>query len=76
MTLFKGNRKYPNPATVTDDPRTHTLALQQIIEALNVGQRRVGTHSARPAATVPMAASTKLSVVPSATAMDQPIGSK
>lgn len=40
MTLFKGNRKYPNPATVTDDPRTHTLALQQIIEALNVGQRR------------------------------------
>jgi hypothetical protein len=40
MTTFKGNRKYPNAATVTEDPRTHTLALQQIIEALNVGQRR------------------------------------
>lgn len=40
MTEFKGNRRYPNPITVTDDPRSHTLALQQIIEALNVGQRR------------------------------------
>lgn len=40
MTTFKANRKFPNPATVTDDPKSHTLALQQIIEALNVGQRR------------------------------------
>lgn len=40
MTTFKGNRKYPNPVTVTDDPKSHTLALQQIIEALNTGQRR------------------------------------
>ena len=37
---FTSNRKYPNPQTVTDDPRSHTLALQQIIEALNIGQRR------------------------------------
>lgn len=40
MTTFKANRKFPNPITVTDDTRSHTLALQQIIEALNVGQRR------------------------------------
>lgn len=40
MTTFKANRKFPNPVTVTDDPKSHTLALQQIIEALNVGQRR------------------------------------
>jgi hypothetical protein len=40
MTTFKANRKFPNPITVTDDPRSHTLALQQVIEALNVGQRR------------------------------------
>ncbi len=40
MTTFKGNRKFPNPITVTDDPRSHTLALQQVIEALNIGQRR------------------------------------
>lgn len=40
MTTFKGNRRYPNPVTVTEDPRSHTLALQQIIEALNTGQRR------------------------------------
>lgn len=40
MTTFKANRKFPNPITVTDDARSHTLALQQIIEALNVGQRR------------------------------------
>lgn len=40
MTAFKSNRKYPNPVTVTDDPHTHTLALQQVIEALNIGQRR------------------------------------
>lgn len=40
MTTFKANRKFPNPITVTDDPKSHTLALQQIIEALNVGQRR------------------------------------
>lgn len=40
MTTFKANRKFPNPITVTDDPRSHTLALQQIIEALNIGQRR------------------------------------
>lgn len=40
MTTFKANRKFPNPITVTDDPKSHTLALQQIIEALNIGQRR------------------------------------
>lgn len=40
MTTFKANRKFPNPITVTDDPRSHTLALQQVIEALNIGQRR------------------------------------
>lgn len=40
MTTYKSNRRYPNPITVTDDPHTHTLALQQIIEALNIGQRR------------------------------------
>jgi hypothetical protein len=40
MTTFKANRKFPNPVTVTDDPRSHTLALQQVIEALNIGQRR------------------------------------
>lgn len=40
MTTFKANRKFPNPITVTDDTKSHTLALQQIIEALNVGQRR------------------------------------
>ena len=40
MTTFKANRKFPNPITVTDDPKSHTLALQQVIEALNVGQRR------------------------------------
>lgn len=40
MTTLKANRKFPNPITVTDDPRSHTLALQQVIEALNVGQRR------------------------------------
>ena len=40
MTTFKANRKFPNPITVTDDTKSHTLALQQIIEALNIGQRR------------------------------------
>lgn len=40
MTTFKANRKFPNPITVTDDPKSHTLALQQVIEALNIGQRR------------------------------------
>jgi hypothetical protein len=40
MTIFKANRKFPNPITVNDEPRSHTLALQQIIEALNIGQRR------------------------------------
>ena len=40
MTVFKANRKFPNPITVTDDTRSHTLALQQVIEALNIGQRR------------------------------------
>lgn len=40
MTVFKANRKFPNPITVTDDPKSHTLALQQVIEALNIGQRR------------------------------------
>lgn len=40
MTTFKSNRRYPTPVTVTDDPRSHTLALQQMIEALNIGQRR------------------------------------
>jgi len=40
MTTFKANRKFPNPITVNDDPRSHTLALQQVIEALNIGQRR------------------------------------
>lgn len=40
MTTFKSNRRYPNPVTVTDDPRSHTLAIQQMIEALNVAQRR------------------------------------
>lgn len=40
MTTFKANRKFPNPITVTDDPKSHTLALQQIIEALSIGQRR------------------------------------
>jgi hypothetical protein len=37
---FTSNRKFPTPVTVTDDPRTHTLALQQVIEALAIGQRR------------------------------------
>ena len=40
MTTFTANRKFPNPVTVTDDPKSHTLALQQVIEALNIGQRR------------------------------------
>ena len=40
MTTFKANRKLPNPITVTDDPKSHTIALQQVIEALNIGQRR------------------------------------
>jgi len=40
MTTFKANRRFPNPITVTDDPKSHTLALQQVIEALNIGQRR------------------------------------
>lgn len=40
MTTFKANRRYPNPVTVTEDTKSHTLALQQIVEALNVGQRR------------------------------------
>jgi len=40
MTVFKANRKFPNPITVTDDPKSHTLALQQVIEALSIGQRR------------------------------------
>ena len=40
MTVFKANRKFPNPITVTDDSKSHTIALQQIIEALNIGQRR------------------------------------
>ncbi len=40
MTTLKANRRFPNPITVTDDPKSHTLALQQVIEALNVGQRR------------------------------------
>jgi len=40
MTVFKANRKFPNPITVTDDTKSHTLALQQVIEALNIGQRR------------------------------------
>ncbi len=40
MTTFKANRRFPNPITVNDDPRSHTLALQQLIEALNIGQRR------------------------------------
>lgn len=40
MTTLKANRRFPNPITVTDDPKSHTLALQQVIEALNIGQRR------------------------------------
>lgn len=40
MTTFKANRRYPNPVTVTEDTKSHTIALQQIVEALNVGQRR------------------------------------
>lgn len=40
MTTFKANRRYPNPVTVTEDTKSHTQALQQIVEALNVGQRR------------------------------------
>lgn len=40
MTTFKSNRRYPTPITVTDDTKSHTLALQQIIEALNIAQRR------------------------------------
>lgn len=37
---FTGNRRYPAAFTVTDDPRTHTLALQALIEGLNIAQRR------------------------------------
>lgn len=37
---FTDNRRFPNPTTVTGDTRSHTIALQQIIEALNIGQRR------------------------------------
>lgn len=39
---FTSNRKYPTPPTVVDDVRNHTLALQAIIEGVNIGQRRAG----------------------------------
>lgn len=39
---FRSNKKYPTPPTVVDDVRNHTLALQAIIEGVNIGQRRAG----------------------------------
>lgn len=41
-TKFTSNRKYPTIPTVTADPRSHTIALQALIEGVNIGQRRAG----------------------------------
>jgi hypothetical protein len=40
MPDFKSNRAYPGIAPVTDDPRSHTLALAALKEGLEIGQRR------------------------------------
>lgn len=40
MTAFKASRRSPSISTVTDDPRSHTLALQQIVESLDIANRR------------------------------------
>ena len=39
---FSANRKYPTVPTVTGDTRSHTIALQALIEGVNIGQRRAG----------------------------------
>lgn len=41
-TKFSSNRRYPTVPTVTADPRSHTIALQALIEGVNIGQRRSG----------------------------------
>lgn len=42
-TKFSSNRRYPTVPTVTADPHSHTLALQALIEGVNIGQRRAGS---------------------------------
>jgi hypothetical protein len=39
-TTIRTSRVYRGRPTVTDDPRSHTLALKSILEALNVHERR------------------------------------
>ena len=39
------NRAYPNIPTVGDDLTSHTAALNQIIEALNMHERRIRTSA-------------------------------
>lgn len=40
IVKFRGSRKYPTPPSVIDDLRSHTIALNQIIEALAIYERR------------------------------------
>jgi hypothetical protein len=37
---MSGNRKYPNILSITNDPASHTLAIQAIKETLEVACRR------------------------------------
>jgi len=40
MTKLTSNRRYPTAPTVNDDPRSHTLALQAVLESLTIHERR------------------------------------
>lgn len=38
--IFKSNNRYPTIPTITDNPKSHTAALQAIAEALAIHERR------------------------------------